>query len=121
MKRERFGMPNYKPKIVFLSILFMSLSGCASVRLSAPVAAALKCGPLIPQAWRAPTPPPDPRVIGMTVGGLAKYANDATAAYDVAETKRAGIVQVVDDCETRSAALLDALTPTPWWKRMLHK
>jgi hypothetical protein len=101
-----------------LLVFALCMTGCVSYRPLGPVVAALQCGREIPALDRAPTPvsrPPDPPA---AVATLERFANDVATAFDVAESKRETAIATVDQCEARQAALVAALEPTPWWKKL---
>lgn len=73
--------------------------------------AALSCAKLISPSLRedtAPAPLPEAN----TVGEIALFAERQTAAFEVAELKRKGAIEVVDLCQAEQ----DSLTRRPWWR-----
>jgi hypothetical protein len=54
-----------------------------------------------------------------TAGQLATRYDAAITALDQANGRTADVVQLADLCQQRQAAILAALNPPPWWKRIL--
>lgn len=52
------------------------------------------------------------------MGQVLAFADGQTAQLDEANRRGDTILAVVDICQARQGALLEALTPKPWWKRL---
>lgn len=90
--------------------------GCAGIRLSPPILAALDCSQAIPPSYRKPVPGTPLLRPDATVGELAGALDGQTTQLDQANGRAADLVAIADACQARQAAVVAALTPKPWWQ-----
>jgi hypothetical protein len=103
------------PSILILSGLLVS--GCVTTPPMPVIQAALKCGPLVPQSYRAPVPPVPLLRHDADAGDALTALDGQTAALDRANGRTADVIAIVDTCDKRSAEVFEALKPKrPWWK-----
>lgn len=103
-------------------ILALSLpltGGCVATRLSAPILSALSCADLIPPSYRQPVPIQAALPTSATVGDLANSLDKTVSALDQANGRSSDLVAIADTCQARQRAVLEALSPTPWYQRAL--
>lgn len=113
-------MRSFRPpaptRLLILAFLAVSMTGCAGTRPMRPILAALDCRPYLEPL--RPRTPAIPRPAAETVGQVLAFADGQTAQLDEANRRGDTILAVVDICQARQGALLEALTPKPWWKRL---
>lgn len=105
-------------RLLALALCLCSTTACVSTRLSPPIVASLRCGPLIPQSFRTPIPGPPRLSPDATAGDLGVFADQAVTALDQANGREADTLAIVDTCDANSAAVLNELNPAPWWKKL---
>lgn len=104
-----------------LASIAPALPGCASTRLTPPILAALDCAALIPPSYRSPVAPtPLPR-LDATAGDLWSALDGQTTQLDQANGRAADLVAIADGCQSRQQAVLQALTPAPWYQSLAHR
>lgn len=78
--------------------------------MSTTLTASIDCGSLIGQSLRSPTPPAEPPQDN-TVGEIASFADRQTGQLEIAETKRQGVIEIIDGCHAEQ----ERLTRKPWY------
>ncbi len=93
-------------KLAF-ALTLLSVGGCSTGTV---LSAGLNCSALISPTLREPTEPA-PLPTENTVGALARFADQQTGAFEIAETKRKGVIESLDLCSREQ----QRLTEPPRW------
>lgn len=93
----------------------LACGACAGAPPISPILAAVQCR--VPESLRrdvtpAPLPADD------TAGAWVAFGDAQTGRLDVANANKAAVVEIIDGCNTEQTALLEALKPKPWFKRL---
>lgn len=94
-------------------MLVCGLSACATP--TAPILAAVQCGPLVPESLRRDVPGAD-LPADDTAGAWVAFGDAQTGRLDVANSNKLAVVQIVDACDRQQAAIREALKPRKWWR-----
>lgn len=107
------SMPLRGPTL--LSILALATPGCAPFVGGAPILAAPSaCASLLPEDWRRSVPGA-PLPAGNTVGEWEQFADAQTGQLDKANDRTTAAIGIVERCEARDAAAVQAAKKR-WWQ-----
>ena len=113
-------MPSNRPPALVTRLLPLSMllavGGCAAMRPTPTILAALDCASLIPPSYRSPIPPTRLPPADATAGGLWSALDDQTARLDRANGRTADVVAMADACQAHQSKAAADLKPRPWWK-----
>ena len=103
-------------RLLIVSCCAGLVSGCAGTLPMPAILAALSCGPLIGQSYRLPVPPVALLAHDATAGAALVALDGQTAALGMANARTGDVIQIAESCDRRSAEVVQALKPRPWWK-----
>lgn len=95
------------------TLLAAGLSACAD---QPPVFLnAAACSTLVPKSWANGVPLP-PLPATKAAGDWISFSDAVAGTLDIANSRTADALSIIQTCEARDAAVQKSLTPAPWYE-----